>query len=113
VLSPEQLVPARTLRGSLEAAGRPNPGAGSIAHHVVAANARLANAARDVLDRAGILLNDARNGVWITKAGAHPETYYRTVNQRLVAAEERSGATGVVKELERLRRDIASGKLKT
>ena len=102
-----------TLRGSLEAAGRPSPGRGSIAHHVVAANARVAQTARNVLERAGVAINDARNGVWITKPGAHPEAYYRTVNQRLLSAEQRGGGPEVLKELWRLRRDIATGRLKT
>jgi hypothetical protein len=95
---------SRALGQALEAAGHVRP-ASSAAHHIVAGNAPAAAQARAVLQRFGIGINDAANGVFLpatraapNAAGAavhstvHTNAYYQTVNQMLGAATTRAEA---------------------
>jgi hypothetical protein len=111
---------SRALGQALEAAGHVRP-AGSAAHHIVAGNARAASQARGVLQRFGIGVNDAANGVFLpasraapNAAGAavhstvHTNAYYQTVNQMLGAATTRAEAEAA---LGAIRQSLLSGGL--
>jgi hypothetical protein len=78
---------------------------GDAAHHIVAGSAPEAAAARKILEKFGIGINDAANGVFLpgnlaadNAAGAavhstlHTGAYYRAVNAALAGATSRAGA---------------------
>jgi hypothetical protein len=111
-LTARVIVPSsRALGRALEAAGHARP-AGSAAHHIVAGNAPAAAQARAVLQRFGIGINDAINGVFLpatraapnaTGAAAHStvhtNAYYQTVNQMLGAATTRAEAEAALRAI--------------
>lgn len=95
---------SRVLGANLEAAGAVRP-AGSAAHHIVAGSAARAAEARAVLQRYGIDINDAGNGVFLparmtspNPTGAavhstiHTNAYYAEVNSLLGQATTRGEA---------------------
>ncbi|HXH80276.1 AHH domain-containing protein [Nocardioides sp.] len=95
---------ARVLGANMEAAGVPRP-SGSAAHHIVAGSSAKASEARSVLQRFGIDINDANNGVFLpgssaspnpTGAAVHSKThtnaYYSGVNSLLSQATTRTDA---------------------
>ncbi|MCB9654684.1 MAG: AHH domain-containing protein [Deltaproteobacteria bacterium] len=99
-----ELVAATLLGPALEAAGHVRP-ASSAAHHIVADNAPAAAQTRAILQRFGIGINDAANGVFLparraapSAAGAalhspaHTNAYDQTVNRMLGAATPRAEA---------------------
>jgi len=109
--------PSRTLARNLEKAGIPRP-PGHDAHHIVSArDARFPEAkeARDILEKFGIGINDATNGVWLPSKpdigsaayhrALHAAEYYREVSFRLGEAKTRSDAIGI---LERIGRELAN-----
>jgi hypothetical protein len=111
---------SRALGQALEAAGHVRP-ASSAAHHIVAGNAPAAARARAVLERFGIGINDAANGVFLpasraapNAAGAavhstlHTGAYYQTVNQMLLGATTRAEAEAA---LGAIRQGLLSGGL--
>jgi len=93
---------AEALGGALEEAGEPSPGNNYEPHHIVAANDPRAAPAREVLEKAGIPVDDWQNGVWLPRAGkepaatttdaftdhggVHTNAYYEYVNNKLVEA---------------------------
>jgi A nuclease family of the HNH/ENDO VII superfamily with conserved AHH len=95
---------SRALGRALEALGLARP-PGSAAHHIVAGSAPGAAAARAILQRLGIGINDAANGVFLQgaeHAGIHTTEYYNTVNQALAGATTKAQA-------EQILQSIASG----
>lgn len=93
---------SRALGRALVAAGHVRP-PGSSAHHIVAGSAQRAGQARTILQRFGIGINDAANGVFLpaTRASVNPtgaavhstlhtNHYYQAVNQILGAATTRA-----------------------
>ena len=99
---------SRALGQALEAAGHIRPPS-SAAHHIVAGGAEAAAPARAVLERFGIGINDAANGVFLpatraapNAAGAavhstlHTRAYYQAVNESLGQASTRAEALDVL-----------------
>jgi hypothetical protein len=95
---------SRVLGASLEGAGFTRP-AGSAAHHIVAGGSRSSSSAREVLQRFGIDINDAGNGVFLpgrmtspnsaeaaVHSRIHTDAYYGEVNRLLGQATTRSEA---------------------
>jgi RHS repeat-associated protein len=110
----------RALGQALEAAGFARP-AGSAAHHIVAGGAEAAAPARAALERFGIGIHDAANGVFLpatrdapNAAGAavhstlHTRAYYQAVNDALGQAATRQEAIEV---LDSLRQSLLGGGL--
>lgn len=108
------------LGKALEAAGHIRP-PGSAAHHIVAGNANIAAPARTVLQKFGIEINSAANGVFlpanrtvagVTRAAIHSEVhsraYYQAVNQAIQTATTRAEAEAI---LNSLRQSLLSGGL--
>ena len=61
------------------------------AHHIVAARSKKAKAAQEVLERAKIDLNDARNGIFLTykkHRHIHTNKYFDKINNILIQAEK-------------------------
>lgn len=87
---------SKVLRENMIKAGIDVPDFANAAHHIVAGNARGVQAARDVLDKFNVKVNDAVNGVFlpivkgVSDAAYHPslhtKTYYDTVNYLLSKA---------------------------
>lgn len=111
---------ARALGKALEAAGHARP-PGAAAHHIVAGKAAAAAKARDVLQRFGIGINDAVNGLFLptmrsspNPSGAavhstlHTKRYYNTVNQILDVARTRAEVEAILRAL---RESLLSGGL--
>ena len=111
---------SKLLGDALEAAGHVRP-SGSAAHHIVAGNANIAAPARAVLQKFGIEINSATNGVFlpanravagVTDAAIHStvntRAYYQAVNQALQAATTRAEAEAI---LNSLRQSLLSGGL--
>jgi hypothetical protein len=94
---------SRALGRDLVAAGHVRP-AGAAAHHIVAGSAARAGPARAVLERFGIGLNDAVNGVFLpyaTHAGVHTNAYYDMVNMALGQAGSKAEAMEVLQAIGR------------
>ncbi len=85
---------SRALGRALKKAGQ-TQSPGSVAHHIVAGKSRMADPAREALERFGIGINDAENGVFLAKRfheGLHTNAYYETVNKALASATSRDQA---------------------
>ena len=104
------------LRENLEVTGFKAP-PNTAAHHMVAANDSRAIVARSVLQREGIDINEAVNGVFLpenlrvanppnlTHSTIHTNLYYETINTRLSNA-----APGTIRlELCKIREEILNG----
>jgi RHS repeat-associated protein len=92
---------SRALGRALETSGIARP-AGSAAHHIVAGSAQGAAAARATLQRLGIGINDAANGVFLSgaeHAGVHTAEYYAAVNQALSGATTRAEAEQILQRI--------------
>jgi RHS repeat-associated protein len=99
---------SRALGRALEAAGHSRP-VGAAAHHIVAGNAAAAAPGRAVLEKFGIGLNDAANGVFLNPNvhnHIHTNAYYNAVNQALRQATTREEA---LQSLDAIRRAIVTG----
>ena len=108
-MAAESVAPSsRALGQALEAAGFARP-TEAAAHHIVAGGAEAAAPARAVLERFGISVNDAANGVFLpaTRASAnaagaavhstvHTRAYYNVVNEALGQATTRQEAIEVL-----------------
>ncbi len=110
---------SRVLGKALEAAGTSCP-AQSAAHHMVAANAKAAKKAREILEAAGVHIDDAANGVFLpaTKKSANPtgatvhssmhtRGYYNSVNKMLSNSTSRQE---VIEILDQIRQTLQSGR---
>ena len=94
---------SRALGRALEASGVARP-AESAAHHIVAGSAQGAAAARATLQRLGIGINDAANGVFLRgaeHAGVHTAEYYGAVNRALAGATTRAEAERILQSIGR------------
>lgn len=111
---------SRVLARALEASGTPRP-QGAAAHHIVAGNAPRAQAARNMLARHGVGINEAANGVFLPANAASPNLsgaavhsslhtrhYYETVNKLLSGARSRAQ---VLVRLALLRKKLLTGRL--
>ncbi|NJK32036.1 MAG: hypothetical protein HC927_06220 [Deltaproteobacteria bacterium] len=94
------------------ALGGANIAPGYEAHHIVAKNAKRARPAKEVLDKFGIDLDSAINGVLLpgnkslAKAtgqayhkGLHTNAYYAAVNRLLGGATSKNGAIRILKDI--------------
>jgi hypothetical protein len=99
---------SRILGRALEAAGHARP-PGAAAHHIVAGNAKHAETGRRVLEKFGIGINDAANGVFLpatsnspnamgaaVHASLHTNRYYEAVNKLLLTAKTRERALAIL-----------------
>jgi len=93
--------PSRALGRALESAGHARP-PGSAAHHIVAHSARDAAPARGVLQKFGININEAANGVFLPSAqhsALHTQEYYTRVNTALTSATTREQAINALQSI--------------
>lgn len=83
-------------------------GDGKFAHHIVAFEARGAAVARAVLQRFGIDINSAANGILMDAShrGIHTSVYFKAVNELLMHAESRQE---VLLVLEFIKQEIING----
>ena len=94
------------LRANLQNAGDIAPASPNAAHHIVAATSKKAASARAILDRFGIGINDAVNGVFLPttpgSSGAalhttlHTNAYYNKVNQLLQGAKSADDVAAIL-----------------
>jgi hypothetical protein len=95
---------ADRLRVNLNAAGRPQPGKGMAAHHIVHSTYSYAAAqqSRAILGRFGVDINDAVNGVWVTVSQNSKFNSYRymdTVFSELRSASSRADALDILEDI--------------
>lgn len=98
------------LSAAMEKNGTPRP-KDSAAHHMVPETAKGAQPAKDILNKYGIDINGADNGVFLPNRnntdgmseilhnGKHPDDYISAINNRIKAADELGGKQGVIYEL--------------
>jgi hypothetical protein len=104
---------SRELSRALEAAGRVRP-EGAATHHIVAGRAPVAARAREILQKFGIGLNEAENGVYLPRdrfssnpTGAavhtrvHTIAYYRAVTRALARATTKQQAIDILRFIAR------------
>jgi A nuclease family of the HNH/ENDO VII superfamily with conserved AHH len=102
---------SRALGRAMERAGQARP-KGHAAHHIVAKKAGDADQARAVLQKFGIWLDDAANGVFLPSSSGrasatgtanhatlHTAEYYHAVNQALSAATTRAEAIEILSSI--------------
>ncbi len=98
----EAIAPSsRALGRALETAGQARE-AGDDAHHIVAGSARGAERARAILQRLGIGINDAANGVFRPGPAhnrMHTAKYYEAVNNALAGATTKAEAERILKAI--------------
>ena len=118
------------LRSELKKAGIQPPGYGNAAHHIVAADAKEAAKARNILKKYGIDYNSASNGVFLPYAdnkvvttetihrGSHTKDYYEYVNTKLnetIKEVKNSGekvtAAHITNALNEIRMELLNGTL--
>ena len=109
------------LRGNLIDQFGSDPGSLWDAHHIVAQGAPAAQEARDILARAGILIHDAENGVFLPRNLSVPslgETFHQGLNTNaytnavttILRDAENSGAEGAVaRALQGIRQQLLNG----
>lgn len=119
-------LPSEILRAELKDAGVTNPPYSNQAHHIIPeAEMRYPSAveARQILEKYGVDINSASNGVFLPDApnyphagsaavhrGSHTEAYYKYVRDELVNADVHS-ADDVVDVLDNIRRDLLNGSI--
>jgi antitoxin component of RelBE/YafQ-DinJ toxin-antitoxin module len=109
---------SRALTAALEKAGHIKP-PGAAVHHIVARTAKKAREAREVLQKYGIDMDDAVNGVFLPAARKspnpasasvhstlHTDKYYKAVNELLLEANTRAE---VVERLAEIRAQLLAG----
>ena len=90
----------------MKAAGIEEPDYPNAAHHIVAGKAAKAIEARKILEKYGININDAANGVFLpTKKGVsnsvyhtglHKKTYYKKVDELLSRAKSKEEVLNIL-----------------
>jgi hypothetical protein len=98
------------LGENLKAAGKAKP-ENHAAHHIVAADSPKAIQARKILEKYGIDINAAENGVWLPtgdKIGRgtnhlslHTNRYYNEVNRRLMQAKSKKEVLEILQDIEK------------
>ncbi|MCW5829019.1 MAG: AHH domain-containing protein [Deltaproteobacteria bacterium] len=86
---------------ALEAAGHSRP-ANSAAHHIVAGSAAAAEPARRVLNKLGIGIDDATNGIFLPMQQhdmLHTTEYYSAINKALQGVSTRQQAMDVLEAI--------------
>ncbi len=94
---------SKRLRASLSAVGQ-IARIGDEAHHIVAAGARGAEQARDLLAAFGIGIDDAANGVFLPNKvhrKIHTAEYYKSVTERLSQATNKDEAMEILSKIRR------------
>lgn len=92
---------SRSLARALARIGIERP-LGFVAHHIVPVIAKAADPARETLERLGIGINDAANGVFLPKAQhstLHNLNYYTAVNEALARAKSKSKAEQILRAI--------------
>jgi hypothetical protein len=92
---------SRILGNALEAAGQVRR-AGDEAHHIVAKKATAADPARITLQKFGIGLHDAANGVFLPRPKhrrLHGNEYYEAVNKALARAKSKAEAEQILQSI--------------
>ncbi|MFF8827845.1 AHH domain-containing protein [Streptomyces sp. NPDC015131] len=110
---------ATKLRNARNAAGVSEPATPHSPHHIVAGNSPKAAPARAQLDRFGIGVNDAENGVGLPRSSSspnphglsvhskiHTNEYYACVNNLMSGARNRREALDV---MDHVRRQLQGG----
>jgi len=101
IIKAERSASSRILRRNLIEAGyAAQPG--SVTHHMVAGADRRAANARAILQRYGIGIDDAENGVFLpgtVHAGVHGDTYYQRVDALLTNATSREEVIAVLNDI--------------
>ena len=97
---------SKILRRNLIAAGKVAPDYAHAAHHIVAGGAKDADIARAILERFGIGINDAVNGVFLPTIkgasdaayhpGIHTKAYYEKVNELLRQAMTKEDVVNIL-----------------
>lgn len=84
---------------------------GFVTHHIVAKGALLAAPARAILERLGVDIDDAVNGVFLPKAehySLHSNAYYISINNALAQAKTKAQAEQILRSIAR---KLEEGKL--
>ncbi|TBL39465.1 hypothetical protein EYZ01_10700 [Hafnia alvei] len=109
------------LAEAMEEAGISRP-ANSQAHHIVPETAQSAGPARDVLNKHGIDINGADNGVFLPNRhntdglpgiehnGRHPDDHIDDINRRIGEADKIGGKVHILKELSSMRNILLSAR---
>ncbi len=100
---------SKILRNNMLAAGKSEPNFNNAAHHIVAGDDPRAEAARNVLKKFNIDINNSTNGVFLpiqeglSKAAYHPKLhkndYYQKVNERLLEATNKDEVLEVLNDI--------------
>jgi hypothetical protein len=94
---------SNALRRALEKAGEIRP-PDSDTHHMVAGKKKEADSARSILERFGIGINDAENGVFLPSKQhdpLHTRQYYDAINRALEPAQSREDAIRILGAIKR------------
>lgn len=91
------------------------------AHHVVAGNSPTAKKTRKILEKCGIDINDARNGILLpmhsksifkgSLHGNHIRKYDEIVYERILEAYKKAGRKGVKEALDNIKKDLYKGNI--
>jgi len=97
---------SRTLRNNMIKVGKEVPDFKNAAHHIIAGGSKEAEDARKILEKFGISINDASNGVFlptvkgVSDAAYHPslhtDKYYNLVNALLGRAQTKEDAIKIL-----------------
>ncbi len=100
---------SKVLRQNLIDYGIDVPDYSNAAHHIVAGTSQKANEARVVLQKYGIDINDASNGVFLPTAkgvsnsayhpSLHTNTYYNKVNDMLRGATSKNDVLDILDDI--------------
>lgn len=91
------------------------------AHHIVAGNSPTAKGTRKILEKCGIDINDARNGILLpmhsksifkgSLHGNHIREYDEIVYKRISEAYKKAGVKGVEEALDNIKKDLYKGNI--
>ena len=91
------------------------------AHHIVAGNSPTAKETRKILEKCGIDINDARNGILLpmhsksifkgSLHGNHIREYDEIVYKKISEAYKKAGGKGVEEALENIKKDLYKGNI--
>jgi hypothetical protein len=108
-IAAQQVANSGVLRQAMVQAGKIAPTFQNAAHHIVAGTAKAAEPARLILQKFGVGINDAVNGIFlptvrgVSNAAYHPSIhtakYYETVNTMLSKAQTKAQATQILKTI--------------
>ena len=100
---------SKVLRKNLIASGSEAPDYANAAHHIVAGSAKKASTARSILQKFGVDINDASNGVFLPTANGvsvaanhrtlHTNLYYDKVNSMLLMATSKDDVLDILDEI--------------